>query len=135
MTQTAAKLMRAVKRQTARPRIVSVEDDEDFQFILREWLSPDFDFIVLANGEELLQEVEDLQPDIVMIDIGLPGPDGLRLCQRLRRQPGLSRAPILIVSGRQDDEAYLDSIAVGASSFLSKPVTREELLSRLQELL
>lgn len=135
MTLTAPKSARAVNRQTTRPRIVSVEDDEDVQAVLRQWLTPDYDLILLPHGEELIEEVQLLQPDLVMLDIGLPGPDGLRLCQRLRRQPRLGLVPILIFSGHQDDEAFLSSIEAGASSFLLKPVTKEELLGRIEELL
>ncbi|TBR22105.1 response regulator [bacterium] len=135
MPQTASKNARAVQRQTARPRIVSVEDDEDVQEVLRTWLSRDYDLVVLPHGEDLIDEVQLLQPDLVMLDIGLPGPDGLLLCQRLRRLSRLATVPILIFSGRQDDEAFLSSVQAGASSFLLKPVTKEELLGRLSELL
>ena len=135
MPQSAADPSRAVKGRIARARIVSVEDEEDFRCLLREWLSPDYDFISLPHGEELLQEVDCLQPDLVMLDIGLPGPDGLRLCERLRRRPNLNKVPILILTGRQDDEAYIDSFAAGATSFLPKPVTRGDLMGRIRKLL
>lgn len=135
MSATATKTARAFTRQTARPRIVSVEDDEDVQIILRQWLTPDYDLILLPHGEELIEEVQLLQPDLIMLDIGLPGPDGLRLCQRLRRQPQLGLVPILIFSGHQDDESFLSSIEAGASSFLLKPVEKEALLGRISELL
>ena len=135
MPSAAPKTHRAVERQTARPRIVSVEDEEDVQIVLREWLTPHYDLILLPHGEELLEDIQLLQPDLVMLDIGLPGPDGLHLCQRLRRQKSLAMVPILIFSGRNDDESFLGSIEAGASSFLLKPVTKEELLGRIKELL
>lgn len=135
MPSAAPKTHRAVERQTARPRIVSVEDDEDIQTVLRDWLTPSYDLVLLPHGEELLEDIQLLQPDLVMLDIGLPGPDGLHLCQRLRRQTNLAMVPILIFSGHNDDESFLASIEAGASSFLLKPVTKEELLGRIKELL
>lgn len=135
MTTAAPKALRSLKRQTARPRIVSVEDEEDIQTVLRQWLTPYYDLVLLPHGEDLLDEVGLLQPDLVMLDIGLPGPDGLLLCQRLRREPRLSLVPILIFSGRHDDESFLGSIQAGASSFLLKPVDKEVLLNRIAELL
>lgn len=135
MPNPTAKAARAVSRQTARPRIVSVEDEEDIQTILRQWLTPSYDVVILPHGEDLLDDVHLLQPDLIMLDIGLPGPDGLRLCQRLRRDARLSTVPILIFTGRHDDESFLESIQVGASSFLLKPAEKEDLLARIQELL
>ncbi|MBI5596849.1 MAG: response regulator transcription factor [Elusimicrobia bacterium] len=121
--------------QTERPRIVSVEDDADVQDVLRGWLTPHFDFILMKDGEELLEDIEELDPDLVMLDIGLPGPDGLRLCQRLRHTPGLAEVPILIFTGRDDDEAFVSSLDAGASSFLLKPVDKETLLDKIEELI
>mgnify|MGYP001572105865 FL=1 len=135
MSTTATKTARAFVRQTARPRIVSVEDEEDVQTILRQWLTPYYDLILLPHGEDLVEEVQLLQPDLIMLDIGLPGPDGLRLCQRLRRETRLGTVPILIFSGHKDDESFLSSIEAGASSFLTKPVEKEDLLARVTELL
>lgn len=135
MPTAATKAKRIITRQTARPRIVSVEDEEDVQTVLRQWLTPFYDLVLLPHGEELVDEVRLLQPDLIMLDIGLPGPDGLRLCQRLRRDAALSMVPILIFTGRHDDESFLESIQVGASSFLLKPAEKEELLARIEELL
>lgn len=135
MPVPTARAARAARRQTARPRIVSVEDEEDIQTILRQWLTPFYDVVILPHGEDLLDDVHLLQPDLIMLDIGLPGPDGLRLCQRLRRDARLSTVPILIFTGRHDDESFLESIQVGASSFLLKPAGKEDLLARIQELL
>jgi len=135
MPTAAPKSKRVLTRQTARPRIVSVEDEEDVQTVLRQWLTPFYDLVLLPHGEDLVDEVRLLQPDLIMLDIGLPGPDGLRLCQRLRRDAALSMVPILIFTGRHDDESFLESIQVGASSFLLKPAEKEELLARIEELL
>lgn len=135
MSQTATRKQKAPMPGAARPRVVSVEDDEDLRSVLRGWLTPYYDLILLPHGEELVEEIELLQPDLVMLDIGLPGPDGLHLCHRLRTQSRLDRVPILIYSGRQDDEAFLDSLQAGASAFLLKPAEKEDLLARIEELL
>ncbi len=135
MAQAETKRRHVRTRAVDRPRIAAVEDDADFQLILRRWLTQDYDLALLSNGEELFQELDLLSPDLVMLDLQLPGPDGLLLCHRLRRHPRISRVPILIVTGRADDDAFLGAIEVGATSFLRKPVTKAELLKRLAELL
>ena len=135
MPQAEAKRRHIRTREVDRPRLVAVEDDADFQFILRRWLAQDYDLSLFSNGEQLFQELDLLSPDLVMLDLQLPGPDGLLLCHRLRRHPRLSKVPILILTGRTDDDAFLGSIEVGAASFLLKPVTKTELLKRLEELL
>ena len=135
MSRTAAKKRSDSDVETCRPRLVVVEDDEDFQFVLRQWLAPRFDLVLLPHGEELFDEIDGLRPDAVMLDLQLPGPDGLRLCHRLRRHPRMAGVPILILTGRQDTDAFLGSIEVGASSFMLKPVTKDELRRRLKSLM
>ncbi|MBI3299590.1 MAG: response regulator [Elusimicrobia bacterium] len=135
MRQPVAKKAGDFSVKTSRPRLVAVEDDEDCQILYRQFLTDDYDLVLLPHGEELFEEIESLQPDIVMLDLQLPGPDGLRLCQRLRRHPRMGQVPILILTGRQDDAAMLGSFEMGATSFLLKPVTKRELLERLEELM
>ena len=118
-----------------RPRLVAVEDDEDFRFVLRQWLSPRFDVVFLSNGEELFAAAERSEPALVMLDLQLPGPDGMELCRRLRRHPWMRAVPILVLTGRQDPDALLGSFEAGASSFLMKPVAKEDLLGQLEGLM
>ncbi|MDE2291094.1 MAG: response regulator [Elusimicrobia bacterium] len=121
--------------ETARPRILAVDDEKDFQFMLRRWLEPRFDLVVLPHGEELLDTIDLIQPDLVMLDVGLPGPDGLTLARGLRERVSTRRTPILFLTGRRDDETFLGAVRVNASAFLTKPVEREELVARIEELL
>lgn len=135
MPLAVEKKKRAGAAEVARPRVVAVEDEEDFQDILRGWLTPHYDLVLLPHGEDLLDEIDLLQPDLVMMDLMLPGPDGLRLSERLRRHPRMCEVPILILTGRQDNDAFVGAMQVGASGYLLKPVGREELLERIKHLI
>lgn len=130
------KLQAAMSDHAVRPRVLAVEDDPDYQILLREWLTKDYDLVLLPDGEELADEVGFMHPDALVLDIGLPGPDGLLLCEELRHHAATSRVPILVLSARDDDEAFAQSLSAGASAYLNKLDTTEESLKRtIDELL
>ena len=133
MTKDAAGELEAGLRR--RPRLVAVEDDEDYRFVLREWLTPRYDVTFLPHGEGLFKEAERNEPALVMLDLQLPGPGGLELCRRLRRHPWMRGVQILVLTGRRDPDALLGSFEAGASAFLMKPVAKEDLLEHLEELM
>lgn len=117
-----------------RPLIVWVEDNRDYQAVVREWLLPRFDVVTYEDGESFLDEIEGLEPDLVMLDVRLPGPDGFRLCRRLRADPRLRSVPILFLTSCEDDDAYISHLDVGGTAFVTKPVDKARLLSVIGEL-
>jgi len=117
-----------------KPLIVWVEDNRDYQAVVRDWLLPDFDVVTYENGEAFLDEIEDVEPDLVMLDVRLPGPDGFRLCRRLRADPRLRSVPILFLTSCEDDDAYIAHLDVGGSAFVTKPVEKAQLLAAIRGL-
>lgn len=114
--------------------VVWVEDNKDFQNIVREWLLPDYDLATYDNGEDFLDEIEGMEPDVVILDVRLPGPDGFRLCQKLRNDKRFAFVPILFLTSCNEDRDYIKYLDVGGTAFLSKPVSKKELLKTLDEL-
>lgn len=117
-----------------RPLVVWVEDNRDYQAVVRDWLIPSFDVVTYENGEAFLDEIGGLEPDLVMLDVRLPGPDGFRLCRRLRADARLRSVPILFLTSREDDDAYIAHLDVGGTALVTKPVEKARLLAVIRGL-
>lgn len=87
---------------------------------------------VVATGEEALQRFQDLAPDLVVLDVRLPGIDGFEVCRRLR---GQTKAPIIFLTARADEVDKVVGLEVGADDYLVKPFSVRELVSRVKALL
>ncbi|PZR64106.1 MAG: DNA-binding response regulator [Chloroflexi bacterium] len=87
---------------------------------------------VVATGEEALQRFQDLAPDLVVLDVRLPGIDGFEVCRRLRAQ---TKAPIIFLTARADEVDKVVGLEVGADDYLVKPFSVRELVSRVKALL
>lgn len=111
-----------------RPQVVVVDDDYDFQTVLRQWLAPRYDPISIYDGEQLLSELSELDPALIIMDVHLPGPDGFRLCERLRRHPRLRGRPVLFLTASRDNEDFLKNLEAGGDMYLTKPIERARLL-------
>lgn len=118
-----------------KPQVVMVDDDSDFQDILRGWLAGRYDTISLADGEELLSELSTLEPDLIMLDVKLPGPDGFKLCHKIRADARFADTPILFLTGSNSNEDFCKYLEVGGSAYLNKPLERGELLRAIQGLI
>ena len=118
-----------------RPIIAWVEDDSDFQEVVREWLLPKFDLRTYRNGETFLDRIDDVAPDVIMLDIGLPGLGGLGINQRLRRRKRFACVPILFLSSRMEEIDFINQLGPSITAFLRKPVARSDLLETLSRLI
>lgn len=87
---------------------------------------------VVNNGEEALKVIPEQQPDLVLLDIGLPGMDGFTTCQRIRE---LSGVPIIMVTGRNCPDDKVRGIEAGADDYVTKPFLAHELATRVKALL
>lgn len=114
-------------------RIVLVEDDETLQLTIRYNLErAGHEVIALSDGEAALQQSPVLQPDLVILDVMLPGLDGFEVCRRLREQ---STVPILILTARDDEIDRVLGLELGADDYLTKPFSMRELVARVKALL
>lgn len=110
-------------------KILGIDDSIDIRTLLREILSDDYDFIAEENAEFGLQTALKFKPDLVILDLGLPGMDGLELCGRFRKLPDLEQVPIIILSGFKGHEIHSKAYDLGADNYLEKPFVPDELLS------
>lgn len=111
-------------------QILVVEDDAPVRNLITTTLrAHDYRFITAANGESAVSEAASHNPDIVLLDLGLPDMDGVEVIRRIR---GWSHVPILVISARSEDGDKIDALDAGADDYLTKPFSVEELLARLR---
>jgi DNA-binding response OmpR family regulator len=111
-------------------RVLVVEDDATVRDALTTLLGFDgFAVAAAPDGSTGLQMAESLQPDIVLLDVVLPGIDGLEICRSIRKRSPDTR--VVMVTGRGTAEDELDGVAAGANAYLRKPFSPLELLEAL----
>jgi len=116
------------------PRVLIVEDAIEIAQMLEGVLTRDGAYEVAATttGLEALALAKTFDPDLVILDLGLPGMDGIEVCRELR---GFTDAYVLMLTAREDEVDRLVGLAVGADDYMTKPFSTRELLARLQVLL
>lgn len=115
------------------PHILVVDDDPELRSMLRDYLGANgFAVAEAGHGEEMRQKMAQDMPQAVVLDLMLPGEDGLSLARELRRQGNL---PILMLSARGEEIDRVIGLEVGADDYLAKPFSPRELLARLRALL
>jgi DNA-binding response OmpR family regulator len=114
-------------------RILLVEDDEDIVDVLRRTLRAEgYEVRSAGDGQEALDVFPEFAPDLLVLDLGLPGMDGMEVCDRVRET---SEVPILMLTARTDAEDRVTGLDSGADDYLTKPFDRAELLARIRALL
>ncbi len=112
------------------PRVLIVEDDERLAQLIKDYLSNNgYQVQVEHHGGLALQAVSSMQPDIVMLDVMLPGEDGLVICQKLRAR---YQGYIMMLTARTDDIDQVLGLEMGADDYLCKPVQPRLLLARIK---
>ena len=113
--------------------ILIVDDEQVGRDTLEALLTgQDYNLAFASDGAEALAKAAELTPDLVLLDVMMPGMDGFEVCQRLRADPLLAEVPIIIVTALDDRDFRLRGIEAGADDFVSKPFDRVELRARVR---
>jgi two-component system KDP operon response regulator KdpE len=117
------------------PKLLIAEDDADVAEIVAfsarmNW--PDCQVVLAANGQEALRLFKEESPDLVILDVSMPPPNGFEVCQRIRQN---SAVPILMLTAREATVDKVRALDLGADDYLTKPFDHLELLARLRALL
>lgn len=111
-------------------QILVVEDDVPVRKLITTTLKAnDYRFLTAGAGESAVMEAATHNPDIVLLDLGLPDIDGVEVIRRIR---SWSNVPIIVISARSEDNDKIDALDAGADDYLTKPFSVEELLARLR---
>lgn len=119
--------------QTSQIHIVLVEDDEELANWVQEFLEQqEFRVSVAYRGDTAVDMIRDLNPDLVLLDLMLPGKDGNQVCREVRQ---FYRQPILVLTANNEELDEVLSLELGADDFMPKPVRPRVLLARIKALL
>lgn len=113
-----------------KPLILVVEDDAPIRNLITTTLKThDYRYLTAPNGEAAIMEASSHNPDIVLLDLGLPDIDGVEVIRRIRTW---SNMPVIVISARSEDTDKIDALDAGADDYLTKPFSVDELLARLR---
>ena len=120
----------------ARVRILVVDDEPDILELIRYNLTRNnYEMIGVASGEEAFASVRRSPPDLVVLDLMLPGIDGLEVCRRLKNDARTSAIPVIILSAKGEEADVVAGLELGADDYLSKPFSPRVLLARIKAVL
>jgi two-component system OmpR family response regulator len=118
---------------TKNKQVLVIDDDQAIRELLAEYLSKsNFDVITAEDGIEMDKQLLAAQPDLIILDIMLPGEDGFILCQRIRQT---SHVPIIMLTANSDEMDRVLGLEIGADDYIAKPFSPRELLARIKALL
>lgn len=118
---------------TPQPNILIVEDDAEIRRLVRDFLVQEGFVVSLAeDGKTMDEMLARLRPDLIILDLMLPGEDGLTICRRLRAQ---GNVPILMLTAKSDEIDRVVGLEMGADDYLPKPFSSRELLARIRAIL
>lgn len=110
--------------------ILVVEDDVPVRNLIGTTLKTHgYDYMTASNGESALMQASSHNPDVVLLDLGLPDMDGVDVIKKIRTW---SQMPIIVISARTEDKDKIDALDAGADDYLTKPFSVEELLARIR---
>ena len=113
-----------------KPLILVVEDDVHVRNLITLNLKThDYKYITAQNGESAIMEASSHNPDIILLDLGLPDIDGVEVIKKVRTW---SNMPIIVISARSEDSDKIEALDAGADDYLTKPFSVEEMLARLR---
>jgi two-component system response regulator BaeR len=118
---------------TTQARVLIIEDERKIATLLRDYLQQsDFLVTLMASGETAVEEIRRQSPDLVILDLMLPGKDGLTICREVR---AFSDLPILILTAKVDEVDRLVGLEIGADDYICKPFSPREVVARVKAVL
>ena len=123
------------KNKDDRPTLLVVEDHEELRKLLYQQLTNEYRVMLAANGEEGEKIAKKTVPDLIVTDLMMPDKDGLEMSRNLKTDETTSHIPIIILTARTDQAIKLRGYEAGIDDFLTKPFSRQELVSRIANLI
>ena len=132
--EAAADAAPAAGKRT-KPLILVVEDDEDARMVLTELLRERYEVEAVGDGETAIARAAELNPDLVLLDLFLPGMDGFGALSGMRRNGRTADVPVIFLSAQGDAETKSQGLSLGAADYLAKPFSEQELIARVDRTL
>jgi two-component system phosphate regulon response regulator PhoB len=120
----------------AKQKILAVDDEEDILELLRFNLTKEgFSVLCAATGEEGLKTAHSQRPDVILLDLMLPGMDGLEVARRLKKEEATKDIPVIMVTAKGEEADIVTGLEVGAEDYITKPFSRKVLIARVRAVL
>jgi len=114
-------------------KIMVVDDDMDATGLFEEvLLMKGYQPIIVNESSRVIELAKSTYPDVFLLDLMMPEPDGFKLCRMLRKEPEFRRTPIIIVTALNDTDSRIVAIGAGANDYLTKPFRLDELFSSIK---
>jgi len=115
-------------------KILIVDDTAELLFFLDYiFQRNDFEVVTAANGKDAIRLARETNPDVLLVDVMMPGIDGLEVCRQLRQDPDMRDVPILLYSAAVGEEIRQKAVDAGANEFLGKTMNHEELVTKVRD--
>lgn len=115
------------------PRLLIIDDQPTSVGLLLAYLgNSDLDILVALDGHDGLAKARGGQPDLILLDVNMPGLDGFSVCEQLKSDPRTMDVPVIFLSASNDIDDKLQGFAVGGADYITKPFMEEEVLARVQ---
>ncbi len=119
-----------------RPAVLAVDDRPLNLTLLEAYLREvDCDVLVASDGEDALRQLADRSPDLVLLDITMPGLNGFEVCRRIKADPATRLLPVVMLTALHQTEDRVQALEAGADDFMTKPVEKVELIARVKSAL
>jgi two-component system, OmpR family, alkaline phosphatase synthesis response regulator PhoP len=120
----------------AKKTLLLVEDNEDLLEVLRLTFEAEgYRCILAKDGESALKKCRTFGPDLVLLDLMLPGIDGIEVCTQLKRDRALNQIPVLMLTAKSEESDVVLGLGVGAEDYITKPARPRELVARVRNIL
>jgi putative two-component system response regulator len=124
-----------MKNMISQPKILIVDDEAIARITIEALLSSEnYELYFAENGEQALAMAAETLPDIILLDVMMPGLNGFEACKKIRSMPDLAEVPVVLVTALDDRESRLAGLKAGADDFITKPFDIHELLLRIQNM-
>jgi len=113
--------------------ILVIEDDDDIRGVIRFYLSRDgYKVLEAEDGDKGLQAAQDRLPDVILLDLMLPGRDGLEVCRLLKQEIKTRHIPVIMLTAKSEDSDIVTGLELGAEDYITKPFSNKVLLARVR---
>ncbi len=118
------------------PKILVAEDERDIRELIAFTLRyAGFEVILVSNGQEAIEQASELQPDLILLDVRMPGMTGYDACRELKENPATSGIPIVFLSAKGQEVEIEEGLASGALEYIVKPFAPDELATQVKGIL
>jgi DNA-binding response OmpR family regulator len=116
-------------------KLLVVEDDDNLRRLITQALGKKYRLFEAADGNQAIEDVKKVHPDLILLDLMLPGKDGIEVCRRIRGHPDTKNIKIIMLTAQKNSLVKSAGLAAGADLFINKPFNMADLAKKVEELI